>query len=511
MTSSPLVIAVDSSTTSTKAVVVDEQGTVLASGQRAIALHTPGIDRYEHDPRNWWTSTDEAVRAAVTHLSPDDRRRVRALAVTPQRQSFALLDGDGEPLRPAILWLDSRASAEVAELGSRRVHELSGFPPDVTPSLYKLGWLRRHEPAHLDAAAHVAGVHGYLVHALTGDWLDSQACADSFGLFDMTQLDFSAELLDLVGVRREQLPTLAPPGDALGRVQAEVLDAWGLPGPVDVVAGCGDGQAAALGAGALGPDEAYLNMGTALVAGVHSATYRHAEVFRTDAAGLPGQYVLEIVQNSGAHLADWFRAELGDPALAGRPDPGLDAAAAAVAPGCGGLLTLPYWNAVQSPHWDPLARGAIVGLAGTHGRPELYRSLLEGLSLEMARNFRGLQAATGVALRRIAIMGGGQRSPLWRQLMTDCIGVPLTACRPAEVSAQGAAVLALAWALHEDVATTARALASDGEVSEPDADAHAVYRELDVVHSRLYGALADVFAAQQAFAARHPLGEVSAE
>lgn len=502
----PLVIAVDSSTTSTKAIVVDGSGSVHATGKAEIPLHTPGIDRYEHDPRDWWRSTDEAVGQALAALPDADRRRITALSVTPQRQSFAVLDSDGEALRHGILWLDGRAVAEVAALGSPELHALTGFQPDVTPSVYKLAWLAAHEPSVLDRAAHVVGVHAYLVHAMTGRWVDSAACADSLGLYDMARLDFHPGLLAEVGLTRDQLGELVPPGTPVAALTDEVRDRWGLTGEVTVVAGCGDGQAAALGCGAIEPDEAYLNMGTAIVGGVHSPAYRHGATYRTDAAGLPGQYVLEIVQNSGAYLAGWFRTELGDPALGGRPDPALEAAAAAVAAGCGGLLTLPYWNAVQSPHWDPKARGAIVGLAGAHGRPALYRSILEALSLETARNLAGLQADTGVPLRSIRVMGGGQRSPLWRRIMTDCIGLPLTACDTEEVSALGAAVLAMSFATSTPIETTAGAMASLGDTSVPDPAGVALYSELSLLQARLYDRLADINAAQYEFGLRHPLG-----
>lgn len=501
----PLVIAVDCSTTATKALVVDTSGQVVSSGRAEIALLTPGIDRYEHNPEDWWRSTDAAVREAVAALSLSDRARVAAFCLTPQRQSFALVDAEGTAVRPGILWLDSRASVEAAELGDASVHAESGFQPDVTPSLYKLAWLSRREPEAVARAERVTGVHGYVAHALTGRWVDSQATADSLGLYEMASLSFSPRLVALAGLRSDQLPELVPPGSAMGEVSGAVLADWGLPGPVVVVAGCGDGQAAGLGCGATRPDEAYLNLGTAVVAGVHSPTYTYGSVYRTDAAGLPGAYVLEVVQNSGAYLAGWFRSELGDPALDGRPDPALEAAAAAVPAGCGGLLALPYWNAVQSPYWDPFARGAFVGLAGIHGRPHLYRALLEGISLETARNLRGLQVDTGVPLTSVRVMGGGQRSDLWRQIVADTLGLPLTACDVDEVSAMGAAAQAIAYVTSSDIAETARRLARLGAVTEPDESTRDLYEEVGAMQGELYGALRATFEAQHAFATRHPL------
>lgn len=501
-----LVIAVDSSTTSTKAIIVDSAGSVLSQAKVEFAMSTPRVDFYEQDPRDWWKSTNEAVGQAVAQLNDTDRSRIEFLCATIQRQSFALVDSEGVPLRPGILWLDGRAAEQVKKIGSRRVHELSGFQPDTTPSIYKIAWLKEHEPEKLAAAHKIVGVHGYLTHALTGQWVDSVATADSLGFLDSAKLDYSPELLDLIGIKRDQLADLVPAASIIAPIKKSVLADWGIKQSIELVAACGDGQAAALGAGATGMEEAYLNMGTALVAGVHSPRYQIADVFRTDVAGIPGQYVLEIVQNSGAHLAGWFRSELGNPALAGRPDPELEKAAAQVATGCGGLVTMPYWNAVQSPFWDPIAHGAIIGLAGAYGRAEIYRSILEGISLTMATNLHTLADTTGVPLQSVRVMGGGQRSPLWRAIMTDCIGLPLTSCETEEISAMGAAVMAMAQtAAYASVEEAAKGMAALGDTSEPNLKNHEIYLELAELQNQAYPALKPIMDKQYQFSLRHPL------
>ena len=177
-----------------------------------------------------------------------------------------------------------------------------------------------------------------------------------------------------------------------------------------------------------------------------------------------------------------------------------------VAAGCGGLITLPYWNAVQSPHWNPVARGAIVGLAGAYGRPELYRSTLEGISIEMARNFAGLQRTTGVPLTSVTVVGGGQRSPLWRQIMTDALGLPLTESLTDEVSAMGAAVMAMAaTGAYGSLQEAAKAMAKQGDTSEPNMANHELYRELGEMQAGVYDQLAQTFDAQYEFARKYPL------
>ena len=304
---------------------------------------------------------------------------------------------------------------------------------------------------------------------------------------------------------------LVKPGQTLGALKPELAKEWGV-AEIPVIAGCGDGQAAGVGAAAVTPDVAYLNMGTAVNAGVTSPEYQFGQVYRTLAGGIPDTYILEVLQSSGNYLATWFRRALGRPELAGAPDPELEALAAARTPGSGGLVTLPYWNAVQSPYWEPVARGAIVGWRGTHGKGSMYRSLLEGVSLEMARSLRELEASTGVPLKEVRGMGGGLRSPLWRQIMTDAIGLPITGCKEEEISALGAAIVAMAsTGVFGDtsIATAAERMAQFTDVTEPNMDEHKVYAELGEIQGRLYSNLKETNDLLHEFAKRHPDAELS--
>ncbi|MGO1173927.1 MAG: xylulokinase [Actinomycetaceae bacterium] len=504
----PLVLAVDTSTTSTKAVVVDAAGRTIVTARREIELITPAMGFYEHDATQWWTTVDEAVGEAVGSLSSVDRERVAAMCVTHQRESFVPVDAAGKPLRTGILWLDSRADDQIERLGTDEIHALSGKPPGVTPALYKMTWVKENEPGMLEGAHKVVDVHAYVVFHLTGEWVDSVACADSLGLFDISRQDWDDGLLELAGVTRDQMTTLVKPGEILGEVRASVAQSWGLPGAIPLVAGAGDGQAAGLGAAAVDPDTAYLNLGTAVNAGVHGAEYAYGPVYRTLAAGLPDEYDFEVLQSSGSYLAGWFRQSLGDPARRGAPDPELDRAAEQVPLGCGGLVTLPYWNAVQSPHWDAIARGAIVGWRGSHGRANMYRSILEAIGMEMRRNLKSLEEATGTPITTVRAMGGGTRSTLWRQIMTDCLGLPVTACVEEEVTALGAAVLAQsvtgAHGDTPDVRASAKAMARFGDVTEPDLENHERYEELGQIQGKLYDQLKGVTRELHEFSEKYP-------
>ena len=485
-----LYLAVDCSTTAAKAVLVERSGRSVAVARRPIEMHRPRPGWHEQDPEQWWDATRAACAEVIAGSA--DPGRIAAMCISHQRESFVCLDGDERPLRPAVLWVDTRAAAEIAEYGSERVARLSGKPPDVTPALYKLAWLRRNEPDVLRRAARVVDVQAYLARRLTGRWATSHGSADALGLFDLAALDWADELLAIAGVHRGQLPELVPSGELIGPLRAPVAAELGLPAPIPLVAGTGDGQAAGLGADAAAPG-AYLNLGTSMVIGIAAGRYRADPAFRTLAGPVHGTVVLETLLNSAGYLVEWF----GTRFAADAPPAGVADAAAQVPPGCEGLLTLPYWNAVQSPHWDPLARGATVGWHGGHTLAHFYRSLLEGVAYEARSQLDGVGAVLGRPVGTLHAVGGGARSPLWLQIIADVTGRTVVTGTEAEMSAKGAAVLARAYVReggNAGIAAAASAMAGPVTEVRPDAAAGRRYEEVFAVHRTLYGALRGVFA-----------------
>ncbi|MDR2122462.1 MAG: FGGY-family carbohydrate kinase [Flavobacteriaceae bacterium] len=503
----PLVIAIDSSTTSTKAIIVDVTGCVLETAKRNIQLHTPAMDFYEHNPIRWWETTKECVEEVLAKLSSKDRERVAAIGITHQRESFAPFDKNGKPLRNGILWLDGRATKQIRAYGSSHIHDLSGKPPGVTPGIYKMAWVKENEPEIFEKAYKIVDVLSYITWNLTGRWASSAAAADSLGLLNIREFDYSDELLDIAGVKREQMAELVPPAEVIEMLKPELAAEWNLPGPIPIIAGLGDGQAAGIGAAAVSPEVAFLNLGTAVNAGVESPVYKCDSVFRTHVSGIKGNYVFEVLQSSGSYLAGWFRQSLGDPKLLGEPDPELDKEASKIPPGCEGLVTLPYWNAVQSPYWDSVARGAVVGWRGTHSRAHMYRSILESIGFEMKLNLESIQKGTGVQLTSIRAMGGGTRSALWKQIMADTIGIPITVCLEDEISALGASVLAMAGiGAHgsKDVANSAKQMARFGDTVEPNLKQTERYNEIAQIQRQLYPQLKNIFEQLHVLSEKYP-------
>lgn len=484
--SSPVVITVDCSTTSSKAIAFDPDGRAIAEAHRAIERSSPHPGWQEQDPAAWWHATTEALRELTGRL--DSRFVPRALGITHQRETFACLDADGAALRPAILWIDTRAGAQIARLGTERVHAISGKPPSTTPSLYKLAWLAEHEPEVLAATDLVVDVHAYLVRHLTGETVTSWACADPLSMLDMATFTWSDELVALAGLDAGQLPALAAPGSVLGQLTGAAAELTGLPAELPVVAGAGDGQSAGLGAGVRGPGRAYLNLGTGLTLGVHAETYAWSRAYRTLSSPIAGAYTLEALLSSGALSIAWFRDQLSGLDGTDREQQ-LEAMAAEVPPGARGLLFLPYLTSAETPHWDADARAAYLGLSADHGRPEMYRAILEGLAYEERLSLERLEASTGEPVERVVVLGGAAQSVLFTQLLADVLERPIDVSAEIQTTALGVGILAAA-AIGLDGCTgiddAAHRMAHVSATREPDETDRATYRAAASIHAELY-------------------------
>jgi sugar (pentulose or hexulose) kinase len=485
-----LILGIDCSTTGSKAVVVDVAGRTVAVGRSPLTSSSPRPGWHVQDAGSWWTATDAAVRQALAQLR--DRGRLVALCITHQRESFVAVDAENRPLHAALLWFDARAGVEIAEYGTLEMEAISGKPADITPALYKLAWIRRHRPDWLAGADHVVDTHAYLVRELTGRWDTSVSSADPLALLDVTTRDWSEQLLEVAGVRQEQLPQLHDAGTVLGSLLPEVATAWGVPADLAVVAGLGDGQAAGIGAGVLDSSQAYLNLGTAVIIGTEHRGYRASRSYRSLLSVVPGNTTLEVFLSSGTYLPTWFRRQLGT-LSSDDPDPELEVAATAVPVGSNGLLTLPYWNAAQSPHWDPHASGAVIGWRGMHTRAHVYRSLFEGIAQELRLQLDGLEAATGASVAGFRAMGGGTRSPLFTQIVADVLERPLEICNEPEISALGAAVVAaVAVGAHPDLNAACAAMTGTGQTVHPDRERGTRYANLRSLHAQVYPQLREL-------------------
>ncbi|GAB5373613.1 MAG: FGGY-family carbohydrate kinase [Acuticoccus sp.] len=503
--SDPLVIGIDSSTTSTKAIAFDLAGALVAEGRAAIEMANPALGHFEQDPVDWWRSTASALTDCTREIDP---ARVAAVAITNQRETLGIFGADGEPVRPGILWLDERARTEVRELsdalGTEAIHRITGRMPDLTPAIYRMAWVLKNEPEVAARIDKFADVQSYLVHRLAGGPLRTGwPSADPLGAFDLENKEWSAPLLAAIGLTADRLPVAHRPGTELGTVSAEAAAATGLREGTPIIAGGGDGQMAGLGTNCTSPERAYINLGTAVVSGVWSPTYLYDRAWRTEIAAQGDGYILENCLRSGTFLVNWFVDQF---VPGGRTDPDvykrLEAEAAALPIGCEGVMVLPYWSGVMDPHWDVDARGVILGLSASHKPAHVYRAILEAIIFDQVRRTRTMEEAMGHEINHYVAIGGGASSPLWRQMLADASGKTVLISNTIEASALGAAMVAAAGAgLYPSIVAAAEAMSGDTTPVAPDPTAGARYARLIDIYRGLYDATAETSRRLVGFAA----------
>lgn len=499
-----LVIGLDSSTTAAKAIAWDAQGRAVAEGRAQLAMSNPQTGWFEQDAAEWWNAAVKAIRDLLGKV---EAARIAAIAIANQRESFALFDNAGNALRPATLWLDERARAEVQilsdRLGAETIHRISGKPADTIPCLYRCLWFERNMPDIWAKTEKISEPHGFLAFKLTGEWITSTASADPMGLLDMGAMDWSQTLLDAVSAWRTQMPELRRPGEVMGRVSQEAFVATGLASGLPVIAGGGDGQCAGTGTNVFEPGRAYVNLGTAIVSGSFGTEYRHDLAFRTMTSVGGGGYIFESCLRAGTFLVNWFIERM----LKGNPTDAaifksLEAEAAQSPIGANGLAMVPYWGGCMTPYWDVNARGVIAGLTSSHRSGDLYRALLEGIALELAMVSGRIAAATHPITEYVAI-GGGAASDLWCQIVADSSGRTVKRSTTLEASSLGAAIAAAAGAgWYGSVTEAARAMAGHLVKSfAPEHKAQARYGELASIYNDLWPAITQWNSRMAAFAA----------
>jgi len=488
------VLGIDVSTTATKAVLIDESGAVVGVGASAYGFSVPRPLWSEQDPELWWDGAVAAIRSviATTGVPADE---VIAIGLTGQMHGAVLLDVAGDVLRPAILWNDQRTATECDAirdaLGSERLIAITGNDALTGFTAPKLVWVRDHEPDVWRRIAHVLLPKDYLRLRLTGDYALDKADGAGTLLFDLAARDWSTEVLDALRIERAWMPPTWEGPEITGVVTAIAAAATGLRAGTPVVAGGGDQSANAVGVGAVTVGTMALSLGTSGV--VFATTDRplyepHGRVHAFCHA-VPGRWHLMSVMLSAGGSLRWFR----DAIVPGVEFGDLVDAAAEVPAGSGGLLFLPYLSGERSPHPDPLARGAFVGLTLTHDLRHLTRAVLEGVAFGL-RDGLDLMIEAGTPVPdQIRASGGGTESPLWRQILADVLGAEIATVSTSEGAAYGAGVLAAVgagWYPSVEAASaalvTATPVASPGPDTEAYRDAHATYREL-------YPALAPTF------------------
>ncbi|MBU0491112.1 MAG: xylulokinase [Chloroflexi bacterium] len=487
-------VGIDASTTATKALLIRADGQVVAVASSEYTYETPQPLWSEQHPDLWWRGTIESIRQVLAQ-SGVDPADVKGVGLTGQMHGLVLLDVAGEVLRPAILWNDQRTAAECDEIRQRlsreRLIQITGNDALTGFTAPKVLWVRNHEPQVFARARHILLPKDYVRYRLTGDYATDKAGAAGTILFDLAARDWSPAVLAALDIPAAWLPRTHEGPEVTGVISAEAAAVTGLKAGTPVVAGGGDQAAQAVGVGAVEPGIVALTLGTSGVVFASTGEPFIEPEGRLHAFchAVPGRWHLMGVMLSAAGSLRWYR----DTLASGMGFDTLLAPAAAVPPGSEGLLFLPYLTGERTPHPDPLARGAFVGLTVRHTQAHLTRAVLEGVAYGLRDGFELMRAAGLTEIRQVRVSGGGAKSPLWRQILADVLDAELVTVNTTEGAAYGAALLAATGAGVYPNVDTACAAAIRVTGSTAPGPARAVYESLYPLYRNLYPALRTTF------------------
>ena len=495
-----VVLGVDIGTTATKVVAFDTTGAARATASESYPLNSPEPGAAEQDPRQITDAVRTAVRSVVADLGG---LHVAGLSFSAAMHGLVGLGADGHPLTPSFTWADTRAFTQADRLREAgealRLQQRTGTPVHPMSPMVKLMWLHETRPELTASVRHWAGVKELLLRHWCGELVSDVSIASATGLLALETLDWDDEVLALAGVTRHQLPAVVPTTRVVGGLTADAATELGLPAGTKVVVGASDGPLANLGLGAVHPGQTACSIGTSAALRVitdRPIVDQHGGLFCY--AFRPGRWVVGGALNNGGVVLAWARDALAPDLVdrageragqrAGEALSELTELAAKAPPGSGGLLMLPYLLGERAPHWSSLPRGAYVGLTREHRREHLVRSALEGVCLQLGLVYDSMLSA-GIDVRDLRATGGFARSPFWRQLLGDVLGMPVHFPQGHEGSAFGAALLgmeALGLVPSMDVAAD---LVTVAETVEPDPATAELYARLRPLFGSLYGML----------------------
>jgi sugar (pentulose or hexulose) kinase len=455
-------IVIDGGTQNIKAFVFDEKGNEIHGESSPVTPYfAPQPDFAEQDAKAYLRIVQEVTKRAVknSRIPPD---RIAGIAITTHRSTIVPVDQNGDPIRPAITWLDERKT-DGLKLPGGPVMPLAFKAARMEERLKeyqrrsKFNWLKRHEPDNYARTFKFLTISSHILHSLTGEFKDCSSMIVGLFPIDLKGLQWHPWkiIYEIFGVERDRLPELVSPVEIAGRVSQEGAHRFGVPQGLPVIIGAGDKQSELLGAGVTASGIAEISYGTAAVIELLSSKYvTHPRMdFFTWGAGIPGHWALEGFVGRGYWMVSWFKGEFGKREeeealrLGVSPEVVLDKQLTDIPAGSMGLLVQPYWHPREN---DPLSKGAIIGFSGEHTRKHVYRAIIEGIGYELRRLGELMIKRSGRAIAELRVGGGGSQSDEIMQITADVFGLPAMRMHTGNLAALGAAIdAAVALGIHQ--------------------------------------------------------------
>jgi sugar (pentulose or hexulose) kinase len=445
-------LAIDAGTTSVKAGLFSPDRRLLVAAREEYLLDTPSAERAQLDPRVYWQACINTVRQVVaqSEVNPGE---IRVLCVSSQGETTISIGPQGQPLYPAMVWLDNRAGEQAAWLAkqfSGSLYTVTGIPEMLpTWTACKILWLKENEPQAFAQAWKFMLVQDYLIYQMTGRAVTDGSVACTTALFDIRRAAWWLEMLAAIGIDAESLPEIVQPGTTVGTLSSLAAQALGLSQQTLVVTGGMDQATGAIGAGNIAPGTISESTGAALAiqATITDPALDPNQIVPVYCHSVPGLYLSVPVCPTAGMALKWVRDTFFQAEIAQAAEQGLDtydlmtALATNIAPGADGLVLLPHLMGAFSPRPNQAARGSFTGFTLSHQRGHFVRAVLEGVTFMLRQNLDSIQQA-GIPVRELRSTGGGARSPLWNQIKADVCKIPVITLQNEDTALLGDAILA---------------------------------------------------------------------
>lgn len=498
------ILAHDLGTTGNKASLYDETGQLIATSLSEYGTIYEHAGWAEQNPEDWWQAVCDSTKQLLLN-SQTAKTEIACIVFSGQMMGCVALAKDAKPLRNAIIWADLRATEQVNWLAEKlspdEVYHITGHRLSASYSLAKILWLREQQKDLYKETYKFVHAKDAIVARLTGNFVTDYSDASGMNLYDLERTNWSEKLLEASDLDPHKLPDLKQSIDVVGEVLASVAEELGLNAGTPVVIGGGDGCCAATGAGVIREGRAYNYLGSSswIALATSKPLYDPDQRSFTWAHLIPGMFSpCGTMQAAGASYA-WARQELGTFELELAKTQGIsayeimDQQAQSSSIGANGLVYLPYLLGERSPRWNPKARGAFIGLEIRHSRADLFRAVLEGISLNL-KIIMDAMTAQGVSIDAMRIIGGGAQGVFWNQLLADIYGVTVQRLAVLEeATSMGAAIAGgVGIGLYQDfsIVDTMNPVVSS---AEPDREAHAQYQKLLAIFNKAYDALLPLY------------------
>lgn len=491
------VIGIDLGTSGTKTVLFDQLGNTVASHTVEYPMYQPKNGWAEQDPADWWKATVTTVKAVVTEggVSNED---IVGIGISGQMHGLVMLDEENQIIRNSIIWCDQRTAEECEDIeqlvGRERLIQITANPALTGFTASKIMWVKKHEPENYAKCRHILLPKDYVRFMLTGEYATEVSDASGMQLLDVGKRCWSDEVLEKLEIDKSYLGKVYESPEITGYVTDEIAILTGLKVGTPVVGGAGDNAAAAVGTGTVAPGAAFTTIGTSGV------VYAHTKNMAIDPKGrvhtfccaVPGEWhVMGVTQGAGLSLK-WFRDNFCQDIIAEAKEKGIDpyditnVMAEKAGISARRLLFLPYLMGERTPHLDPNARGAFVGLSAIHERGDMIRAIMEGVTYSL-KDCLSVLEEMGVRPDNMLACGGGARSDLWRQMMADVYGMNVSTVDSKEGPALGVAILAMVGAgLYETVEEACQKVIRVNHTTEKNANNAEKYEKGYHIYKGLY-------------------------